>query len=83
MTKILAALAVVLAAASLVVSLTHAGPRGHAGRPGTPGVTGPAGPAGPAGQDAPLLGYQCKELMPKEGGAMRTFSWPCADNPNQ
>jgi hypothetical protein len=48
----LAAVAVALSAASLTVSLTHAGPRGVQGARGVAGPRGPQGDAAPAPKDS-------------------------------
>ncbi len=50
-----ACLALILAAAALVVSLTHAGPQGLRGAQGLKGIQGAQGTSGSAGLSARLL----------------------------
>lgn len=80
-TRAASAGAAILSIAALVVSLTHAGPRGI---PGPRGAAGPTGPQGAPGIAQNLDGgytSECNQLMATPSGTQVTYYYPCSPVP--
>jgi hypothetical protein len=82
---ILLSLAVCMSAASLYVSLTHAGPAGPSGTQGDAGIQGPAGPPGTAGSSGQTAyssyNLVCNQpVVNSNTGVTQTFYYPCTNS---